>query len=339
MPRKRTEESRFDKVLRDIQGSDRATRNSRKSSSSNRFSKDQPHAGIGAGIKKGKRARHARRFIFALTSLLLILGAFHWVFPDILSSPQSFHWDGSRAVIVDQLSAEVPDSSFVGTAKTLLADLRETVDYYGAGNATVGLFRDLPLRGYSLVIIRAHTGNSAAGLAVFTSELYSSSSYVYEQFTDQIVDGTANGHYYFAITPEFVRDSMAGRFHGSVIIVMGCNGILDSEMAQAFMDRGASSYVGWDRLVTVDHSDAGTLALLRSVLQGKSIVDSVNAVSTSLGPDPFTGGRLRYYDSTTGRGQRITQFLLGLGAFFAILAVMVLGPVVVILIPKWLSRL
>jgi hypothetical protein len=121
--------------------------------------------------------------------------------------------------------------------------------------------------------------------------------YPYELLTNQIelVALDKESKAYFGIAPSFVRDGMQGKFPHSVIIMMGCTGLKDSEMAQAFVDRGAASYVSWDKSVTADRTDATTLDFLQSLTQGKTVGQAVRAAMDKVGPDPIYNSRLAFY--------------------------------------------
>jgi hypothetical protein len=213
------------------------------------------------------------------------------------------------------------------------------VDYYGPSQVTVGLFRDLPAKGYGLVIIRAHAASRGPTLSIFTSELYSSSSYVYEQLTDQLVPATFQSGAYFAVTPRFVQGGMHGNFPHTAIIMMGCSGLAGSDMAKAFIERGASAYIGWDGLVTAGHTDASTLALLQSLGDGKSLKEATGLAAAQPGRDPQFSSGLDYYDSITGITQDSQNILSGLGELSIIIALAAVAPALVVLLPKLFGRL
>jgi len=219
-----------------------------------------------------------------------------------------------KAAIVDQLSATFPNQSFNDNAKTLLADAGYTVDYYGPDKVTVEFFRGLPSKGYGLVIIRAHsTGHSnvpGEDITIFTSEPYDPNRYQYEQLTNQVFRASlgtnlteaelGKGRLYFAISSSFVEHSMQGRFPNSIIIMMGCTGLKNSNMAQAFVSKGARVYVSWENSVTPDRTDNATTALLRSLAQGKTVGQAVRATMIKIGPDPVYNSQLGYYPQDSG---------------------------------------
>jgi hypothetical protein len=143
---------------------------------------------------------------------------------------------------------------------------------------------------------------------------------------------------YLAITPSFVRDQMHGKLQGSLVIMMGCRSLSGPEMAQAFLDRGARAYVGWDNLVSATHTDASTLSLLESLTQGRSLPGAVGSVGDHLGPDPSYGSRLAYYDAAVRVNGELAGPLAGFAALLAYTAVAMAGIMMVVLVPKLFGR-
>ena len=99
---------------------------------------------------------------------------------------------------------------------------------------------------------------------LFTDEEYSESGHALEQVYEQLVMGGAcqGCPMMFGITPELMAQSlvgqatdMAGRFDGTVIVMMGCSGIALPDMAEAFIDEGTQVYIAWDRSVGLNYVD------------------------------------------------------------------------------------
>lgn len=100
----------------------------------------------------------------------------------------------------------------------------------------------------------------------------------------------------FGIRSSFFETAALGRFDGSTVVIMGCDGLRSDSMARAFVDRGASSVVGWTDAVSAEHTDAATLALLRAVYEeAQPLEASIDAVMDAVGEDPFYGARLRLF--------------------------------------------
>ena len=211
------------------------------------------------------------------------------------------------AAIVDQLSLTQPNPDFAASATDLLEQAGYRVDYISGQEVTVDFYRDLPARDYSLVILRVHsgmaeetdigTGETAKReyVSLFTGEPYSQDKYVQEQ-----IGRLGKAEYYegapplFGIGPEFIELSMRGRFDGTLIVMMGCDGLRSQTTGQAFLDKGASAFVSWSRSVSASHTDAATLRLLEKlVLDGLEVGDAVAQTAAEEGPDPTYGARLR----------------------------------------------
>jgi hypothetical protein len=132
---------------------------------------------------------------------------------------------------------------------------------------------------------------------------------------------------------------MHGKFQHTMIVMMGCSGLAGSDMAKAFLERGASAYVGWDGLVTAGHTDASTLALLQSLGDGKSLKEAAGLAAAQPGRDPQFSSKLGYYDSITGITQDWNNIFSGLAELSIIIALVVVAPALVITVPKLFGRL
>src|SRR6266568_865940 len=281
------------------------------------------------------RKRRIRRRAFVAVALLALgilasAGAF-WYLQDGSWRPVAAGNGASlRAVLIDELSGTVPDPHFINETISTLGSAGYHVDYISSPDVTVRFFQKLPSQSYSIVIIRAHSGTSA----IYTSEPYSTSNYLYEQLSDRVGEALLDGKLYFTITPKFVQEGMSGRFPGSLIVTMGCSGLSDSDMARAFMDRGAGAYIGWNSAVSPMLTDRAVGSLVHALAQGRSAREAVDFSMAQLGTASYQPARLIYYDSTiTPKQQTILEFS-GLVATVSILLVTISGPVAVMLIPR-----
>lgn len=210
---------------------------------------------------------------------------------------------GLKAAIVDQVSLTFPNQTFIETAASTLTRAGYTVDYFSGENVTVDFYRTLPTRGYRLMMLRVHSAAKAlsgvmiAELHLFTSEPYSKTRYALEQLRDEV--GTVlypPSEIYFAITPKFVQQCMKDKFEGTVIIMMGCDGLSATEMAEAFIEKGAKAYISWNRSVSASHTDQATTQLLQQlVTEGQTIKQAVENTIKEVGPDPNYDTTLEYY--------------------------------------------
>jgi hypothetical protein len=244
--------------------------------------------------------------------LLIALGIAGVVIFVHISQSSPDHAGNATAAIIDQLSSLQENEQFVANVTKQLEDYGFAVDLYQGGNITVDFYRQLPTYGYKLIIFRAHSGileqdgEVMLRTVVFTNEEYSESGYPLLQVYDQLVMGRAGEGFplMFGITPEFVRaqsvfgqaTDMEGRFDGTVIIMMGCSGIALPDMAEAFIDKGASVYLAWDRSVGLNYVDDATPYLIRQLCSEKlTIGEAVDNTMAARGPDPEYGAELEYY--------------------------------------------
>ena len=232
------------------------------------------------------------------------------------------------AVIVDQLALTSPGPGFVSSATATLQAAGYTVDYIPSEQVTVDFYRDLPAQGYGLVIVRAHSGFALRDPAALTEELrgqgetflFSSEPYSEERYQqdqakrrlsiafyfdptgaeqdlDALLAAFSSLPRYFGIKPGFIQSSARGRFPGSTVILMGCNGLSTDALAKAFVAKGARAVAGWDDLVTAEHTDRVTSVLLDHLLIDNLPLDTAVAQTASeLGPDPSYGGALALYE-------------------------------------------
>jgi len=123
-------------------------------------------------------------------------------------SPRTSFGSNPRAALVDELSATMPDPSFVSSTVAELTRAGYVVDYYGPDMATVDLYRNLPSMGYGLIIFRAHTAWSRApGISILTSEAYNTNKYTLEQLTDQLdPDAFWRVHRSYVVNIQHIRE-------------------------------------------------------------------------------------------------------------------------------------
>jgi len=107
--------------------------------------------------------------------------------------------------------------------------------------------------------------------------------------------------YVFAIGPKFITNSMKGNFDNAIIIVDGCSCLYDEDLAQAFIDKGASSYLAWDATVDLDYVDKATMKLMQDLCSERLQINKAVALTMAIvGPDPKYGAVLEYYPGQSG---------------------------------------
>ena len=253
--------------------------------------------------KEGARLSRKRLIAISLVliSVLALASAVVLLFPR--GSNSSFPLN---AVIIDQLSLELPDKAFVNNIESLLQSHSFTVSYYNK-TLDVDFFRGLAKDNYGMIILRVHSAlrlpdNQTVDL--FTSERFDSTSHSDELNSELLVDGFLNysgiTEHYFAITSKFV-ENLEGNFPKSIIIAMGCWTLklgVEATLANAFISKGAKAFIGWTGLVDYSHTDSETAKFLEDILQNKTLSDAVDDVVL----DPFWGSIMTYYPHTSSVG-------------------------------------
>jgi hypothetical protein len=105
-------------------------------------------------------------------------------------------------------------------------------------------------------------------------------------------------------------------------------------LAEAFADRGAAYFVGWDNSVSAQFTDTSTASVLSGLAQGKTVQE---AVATATNPDPVYHGRLGFVERSAIVQQQLNQFLRELADVSAIVIILTVGPLTAFLVPKLLS--
>lgn len=230
--------------------------------------------------------------------------------------------DGSgeaKAAIIDQLYILRPNQAFIDEATAVLEGYGFTVDLYQGDEVTVDFFRELPSHGYKLIIFRVHSGElirehdseTVEATFLFTSEPYSETKYTREQMSGQMAKARTSEQlpYIFAIGAKFVTDSMKGNFDNTVVIMMGCSAIRHPDMAQAFIEKGASTYLGWGASVDLSYVDGATLDLISNLCtKGMTVEQAIVSTMNEVGPDPTYGAYLHCYPAQSAN-QTIAELM------------------------------
>ena len=215
--------------------------------------------------------------------------------------------DGPKtAAIVDQLSLTVPNPEFIESARSLLHEAGYLVDYYPGEEVTVEFYRNLPTHDYDLIILRVHSAGvrqeGVDRVNLFTSDLVTSvpddlkPGYWEEGRAGllRVVAYSDDGPEYFGIPPSFIESSMRGKFRDTTVVMMGCDGLRFARLGEAFLKKGANSFISWNQPVSASHTDAATERLLHNLfLEGLPAQEAVTQTMADVGPDPFWGAELR----------------------------------------------
>jgi len=267
------------------------------------------------GKRKGEKARKIPNWLISIIAVgfFTILFLSYQKYFNPLKSNETDETPLKGAVIIDQFYST--NSKFTSKASELLRQVNMSVDIYKDENVTVALYRKLPTLGYRLLILRVHSGISVISdsfpTVLFTSEEYSTSRYVAEQLSDQIVCGFMGEiteseeiqplEEVLAISPKFIEKSMKGNLRGAVIILSSCYGLFTPDLAEALVERGAEVFVSWDDLVNLHHTDEAILVFLEEfILEKTSIEEAVRTVMRDVGPDREYESVLRYYPHGSG---------------------------------------
>jgi len=285
-----------------------------------------------AKAKRQTKGRPTKRGSLWYAWLLIAIGVAGIIF-FVRTVPMSqWHPDyagNATAAIIDQLSASFQENEqFIANVTKALEDYGFEVDVFQGSNITVEFYRQLPTRGYKLIVFRAHSGileqdgEVIPRTVLFTNEEYSESRYALEQVYGQLTRGGAcqGCPMMFGITPDFVRakgvvgqdKDMQGRFDDTVIIMMGCSGIALPDMGEAFIDKGASVYLAWDRSVELYYVDEATPCLIHQLCSEELTVrEAVHNTMDVIGPDPHYGAELQYYyDPASHNGDKTLKELV-----------------------------
>lgn len=218
--------------------------------------------------------------------------------PDLVLPMPSATPSGPKAALVDQLSLDFPNPDFVTATTQILEQAGFAVSYFPYDQVTVDFFRHLPQQGYQLILLRVHSSAALETqegdvkeddpLALCTGEPLSS------DHREAVEAGRLTGFRpatgspaVFAVRWDFLKYESVGRFQDALIIIMGCDGLRTTRTAQVLVEKGARSVVGWNGLVSIEHTDAATEYLLRRLyLDDATLIEAVRQTRDAIGSDP-----------------------------------------------------
>lgn len=201
-----------------------------------------------------------------------------------------------KAALIDALYSTQPNDAFTNALKKTLTDAGFKVDIFQGTQVTVDFLKKLP-KGYKLIILRMHSAlGSNNWLYFFTAEPYSVGKYTQEQQLELVKEAwtTDDSLHVFAVSWGFIKKCMTGKFNGTLVIAMGCDGTRDPLMIKEFLDQGAVGYISWNGPVSLEHSDEAILYLTKLLYVEKTpLKQAVEKISE----DPNFGCRLELYAS------------------------------------------
>lgn len=255
---------------------------------------------------------HLRKMKRYHTILLAILVLAAVVMPSGCQSPHQGNGEGDRAAIIDQLYILEANPEFIAGATRILQSFGFKVDLWQGGDINVDFYRKLPSLGYRFIVLRVHSGlllSLEKGKVVplettylFTAENYTRTRYVTEQLTDKVSNAMMQENFplVFAVNSEFIK-AARGKFDRTVVLTMGCESYHYDDMPAAFVEKGASVYVGWSDVVTLEYVDKVMLELLDNLCtENMTIAQGITRTAADLGNDPYFDSYLKYYPSESG---------------------------------------
>jgi len=269
--------------------------------------------------RRRKHEKSRKRLVYGAIVVAFILVCFLIYFSPHSSPP--------KVAIVDHLSffPEQCNQAFVNSCINILEEGGLTWTYHKGKEVTVNFYRNLPSCGTSLIILRVHSAimrtenETISILGLFTSERFSieaAKKYSEDVLHDRLVEAffspeeRAQNISYFGIVPKFIEESMKGKFTDTIIVMMGCEGlgyinvstgarVTYTNIAEAFIKKGAKVYISWDGPVIINHTDQATIHLLqRLILKERTIKEAVEQTNYDVHPDPTYNSTLHYYPNT-----------------------------------------
>jgi hypothetical protein len=204
----------------------------------------------------------------------------------------------SNAALIDALYSDYPNDEFTKSVNNTLREAGFNLDVFQGAEVTVDFLERLR-SGYKLVILRMHSALSESNeLYLFTAQPYSVGEYAQEQSYLLIKEAyaSASSQPVFAVNWGFIKKLVAGRFSGTLVVAMGCDGANDPYLAKEFINQGAVGYIAFDGSVSLSHSDLATSYLVQALyLEKLPPEQAVNKANAEAGGDPAWGSILEYF--------------------------------------------
>lgn len=202
-----------------------------------------------------------------------------------------------RAALIDSLYVSSPNNQFISNFKSILREVGFKVDIYRGREVTVDVLKVIP-EDYNLLVLRMHSAvhSKILGLYLFTAEPYNPDKHVEEQCFHFVKSAVAfnESQPVFAVNKWFIKKCMAGKFNGTLLILMGCDGTCDPGMAKEFIRQGASGYIGWNGSVVPLHSDQAILQLIDNLyVKNCTVQEAVERTIEQVRSDPEYNSTLK----------------------------------------------
>ncbi|MEM4000570.1 MAG: hypothetical protein QXW86_07310 [Saccharolobus sp.] len=257
------------------------------------------------GLKKKKmRKRYPKTLIIVLAVMFSIIISGTVYYLSVVSSPQSSQNKPTvlKAIIIDGLSEDAPNPKLISEMRRILESAGYTVTIFNGSNVNIELFKKLPTTSSSLIIMRLHGGRIQQPIGLFIgsgifAEPFDENKYKYEYLSGYFLKGVAyiGGKEYFVITPHYVSEKFEGKFPNSIVVVLSCYSMWDQVLASAFIEKGASAFIGIDHKADINYLDKVGLELVKLLSQKIDVEEAVSRVLEDIGPDPTTGAKILSY--------------------------------------------
>jgi len=124
--------------------------------------------------------------------------------------------------------------------------------------------------GYNTIILRVHSGLFENQVWFFIAEPYDNTKHIMEQLSGEVHIGrTSQGETpVFAIGAPFIKKYVVNSLENTLVLLMGCNRLSSNDLAEAFLESGASTYISWDGPVTLENTDFASLKFIEYILEG-----------------------------------------------------------------------
>ena len=235
---------------------------------------------------------------------------------EILKESPVKQFDIKKAVIIDQLERDMPNPSFQNQTMEYFSKAGYEVDLYTYDDITIDFYKNLPSMDYNFIVFRSHAlaiyGDNPSSW-LFTGEKYSEEKYIQDQLAGDLISravpyrisqakdlgfDTASKDRHFIVSAKFVENLMTDKFPNSIVILGGCDTMKHPDFGHAFIERGASSVIGWNGLIDAIENDQVLSSLLKEILIEKSdIDDAVDSVMEEYLKEKDTDIRLKHYAS------------------------------------------
>ncbi len=251
-----------------------------------------------------RKKRHFKKEYQAI--ILLIIIFLTWIVVQELSEKVEVNETTSskKAIILDVLSLDFPNNTFIRKVKNILSSSNFTVDIYRSKEVSLDFFNKLPSKDYDLIIFRTHGGRIKQPIGLFIGtglfiQPCSKEDYRVELESGYLLIGrptfSAN-KLYCVIPPHYITDKLEGSFKQAIIIVMACYTAEDDVLARAFFRKGAYAYIGFSGKVTPNYVDAFVTEFLEQLYVKKlSVSIAFEKTVEMLGDDPYYGGQPKLY--------------------------------------------